>query len=217
VSRHPIPSDLKPENLVALIDTREQCPLDLAPLAVEMATLQTGDYGIRGLESIVAIERKGDDFWAAIGSDRERFEKEVMRLLAYPHKALVVEQEWHDILHGTVPSRPLLRAACLLVVELLGEAGSWLDDDGRRKLIRAATIALNPPQWRSEVTAASAIGSVLSWQMQGLPVHFAGSHEQAGRDVARMLLLAARRRWRESRSLLAVLETTDEQKTKDCP
>src|SRR3990170_1305618 len=120
--RSSIPADLKPENIVALIDTREQCPLDLAPLAVEMATLQTGDYGIRGLEKLVSIERKGEDFWAAIGSDRERFEKEVMRLLAYPHKAIVVEQEWHDILHGTVPSRPLLHAACLLVVELLGEA-----------------------------------------------------------------------------------------------
>lgn len=206
MSRHPIPSDLQPKNIVAIVDTREGCPLDLGPLAVEMSGLVTGDYSVRGLEKLVSIERKGDDFWAAVGSDRERFEKEVMRLLAYPHKALVVEQEWHDVLHGTIPSRPLLRAVCLMVVKLLDAEGSQLKESDRKQLVAHAEEALNPPAWRSEVTAASAIGSVLSWQMQGLPVHMAGSHEQAGRDVARMLLLAARRRWRENRNLLAVLD-----------
>ena len=162
MARHPIPADLKPANLVALIDTREQCPLDLSPLAVEAATLATGDYSVKGLEHIVAIERKGlSDLLGCIGRERERFEKEIQRLLAYPCRCLVVEATWYDI-----------------------EAGSW----------------------RGDITPAQALGSLLGWIVQGVPVLMAGDHERAGRYVARMLLLAARRRWRESRGLLAVLD-----------
>lgn len=165
--RHPIPSDLQPKNIVALIDNREQCPLDLAPLAVEMSTLQTGDYSIRGLEHVVAIERKGlSDLLGCVGRERERFEKEIQRLLAYPCRALVVEATWRDI-----------------------EAGGW----------------------RGDITTAQALGSLLGWMVQGVPVLMAGDHERAGRYVARMLLLAARRRWRESRNLLAVLDEPKEE------
>lgn len=162
MARHVIPADLKPENIVCLIDRREQCPLDLAPLAVDMATLATGDYSIRGLEHIVAIERKGlSDLLECVGRERERFEKEIQRLLAYPCRALVVEATWRDI-----------------------EIGDW----------------------RGDITPAQALGSLLGWIVAGVPVLMAGDHERAGRYVARMLLLAARRRWRESRNLLAVLD-----------
>jgi hypothetical protein len=50
-----IPAEPAAENLVALIDTREQTPLDLAPLRTERATLATGDYSLRGLENVIAI------------------------------------------------------------------------------------------------------------------------------------------------------------------
>ena len=159
-----IPADLKPENIVCLTDNREQCPLDLAPLAVEMATLQVGDYSVRGLEHIVAIERKElSDLIGCVGRERDRFEREMHKILAYPCRALVVEATWHDI-----------------------EAGGW----------------------RGDITTAQALGSLLGWIVAGVPVLMAGDHERAGRYVARMLLLAARRRWRESRNLLAVLDST---------
>ena len=155
--RSVIPAELPLQSLVALIDTREQAPLDLQPLATETATLATGDYSVRGLEHVVAIERKSlDDLLACVGRERARFDKEVQRLLAYPVRALVVEATWQDV-----------------------EAGGW----------------------RSAVTPAAALGSLLGWVASGQPIIMAGDHERAGRFVARMLTIAARRRWRELRAL----------------
>jgi ERCC4-type nuclease len=48
----------KPDQITAIIDSREQLPLDLTPLAMVAGTLVTGDYSVRGLEKHVAIERK---------------------------------------------------------------------------------------------------------------------------------------------------------------
>ncbi len=153
-----LPAELRPEQITAVIDSREQIPLDLAPLQSTIGTLATGDYSIRGLESVVAIERKSlDDLLACVGRDRERFEKEIQRLLAYPVRALVVESTWAAI-----------------------EAGGW----------------------RSKVTPAAALGSLLGWVGRGLPIIMAADHERAGRYVSRLLFTAARRRYRESRQLI---------------
>jgi ERCC4-type nuclease len=154
-----LPAELQPEAITVIVDSREQCPLDLSPLRTETGTLATGDYSIKGLEQIVAIERKSlADLVACVGVERERFDREVQRLLAYPVRALVVSATWHDL-----------------------EAG----------------------QWRSNVTASAATGSLLGWIAAGLPVVMAGNHERAGRFVSRMLYIAARRRWREARALVA--------------
>jgi len=155
--RSALPAELKPEQVVAVIDTREQLPLDLAPLRTTGGTLATGDYSVAGLEHVVAIERKSlPDLLACVGTERERFDREVQRLLAYPTKALVVEATWADLEQG---------------------------------------------QWRSKITPAAAVGSVLGWIATGLPVVMAGDHQRAGRYVARLLFTAARRRWRETRQL----------------
>lgn len=157
-TRGPIPAELKPENVTAVADTREQLPLDLSPLRTVRGTLDTGDYSIRGLESIVAIERKSlSDLLGCIGQQRERFEREAQRLLAYRVRSLVVEATWSDL-----------------------EAG----------------------EWRSKVTPAAAVGSCLGWIAAGLPVVMAGDHKRAGRYTAKLLFLAARRRWREARQLV---------------
>jgi ERCC4-type nuclease len=90
--------ELKPEQVTAVIDTREQTPLDLAPLRVEVGTLDTGDYTAKGLEHVVRIERKSlSDLVGCVGRERERFEREVTRLLAYPVRVLVVEATWEQI------------------------------------------------------------------------------------------------------------------------
>lgn len=96
-----LPADLKPENVIAIVDTREQTPLDLHPLAVQTGTLTTGDYSVRGLESEIAIERKSlPDLLGCVGQHRERFEKEIQRLLAYPCRAIVVESTWEQLEAG---------------------------------------------------------------------------------------------------------------------
>lgn len=93
-----LPATLKPENVTALIDTREQQLLDLSPLRTEQATLPTGDYSLKGLEHVIAIERKSlDDLLGVVGRDRPRFDREVQRLLAYPVRVLLIESTWPQI------------------------------------------------------------------------------------------------------------------------
>jgi DNA excision repair protein ERCC-4 len=91
----------KPEQLVAIIDTREQTPLDLSPLRMETGTLATGDYSLKGLEHVIAIERKSlSDLLGCCGGERERFEREIQRMLAYPVRCLVIESTWETIETG---------------------------------------------------------------------------------------------------------------------
>ena len=119
-----LPATLKPEHVVAVVDTREQLPLDLAPLQVVEGTLTTGDYSLRGLEHLVAVERKSlPDLLGCIGQERERFEREVQRLLAYPTRALVVEATWADIEAGEWRSRVTSKA---VIGSLLGWIGAGL-------------------------------------------------------------------------------------------
>ena len=154
-----LPAELKPDQITAVIDTREQLPLDLSPLRTTTGTLSTGDYSVLGLEHVVAIERKSlPDLITCVGRDRERFDREVQRMLAYPTRALVVESSWAEI-----------------------EAG----------------------EWRSQIRPSAVIGSLLGWIAMGVPVLMSGDRRQAGKYVSRLLFIAARRRWREARSLVA--------------
>ena len=74
---------LKPAQLTAISDSREQAPYDFSPMATKRATLATGDYSIRGLEDLVCLERKAlDDLTGCITHDRERFERELQRYLS---------------------------------------------------------------------------------------------------------------------------------------
>jgi len=102
--------ELKPEHITVVRDTREQLPLDLAPLQMITGTLDTGDYSIRGLEHIISVERKSeDDLLACVGRERARFEREIMRLLAYPVRLLVVESTW-AVLSGASGGQHCARA-----------------------------------------------------------------------------------------------------------
>lgn len=89
---------LKPENIVALVDSREQVPLDIAPLRTEPGILQTGDYALKALPNAIRIERKSlSDLVGCIGRDRERFEREIERLMAFPVRILLIESTWAAI------------------------------------------------------------------------------------------------------------------------
>lgn len=93
-----LPAAIEPSQVTAIVDTREQRPLDLTPLRSLAGTLDTGDYSIAGCEHVVRIERKSlDDLLGCVGRDRERFDREVVRLLAYPVRVLLVESTWGQI------------------------------------------------------------------------------------------------------------------------
>lgn len=109
-----LPGMIHPEQVTAIVDTREQAPLDLSPLRVEVGTLPTGDYSIRGMEHLVAIERKSlPDLLACVGRERGRFDREVQRLLAYPTRALVVEATWAVIEMGAWTNSRIKPAAAI--------------------------------------------------------------------------------------------------------
>ncbi len=92
---------LEPHDIVAVVDTREQTPLDLSPLKTERFALDTGDYSVVGLTSYIAIERKSlPDLLMCVGKERERFDRECRRMLAYPTRAIVVEATWEQIKLG---------------------------------------------------------------------------------------------------------------------
>ena len=98
--RPPIPAELKIGDVVAIQDSREQRPLTLG-MRTEVAALATGDYSVRGMEDRIAIERKSlQDYVQCVGAERERFDREMMRLRAYDVRAVVLECSWSDLHAG---------------------------------------------------------------------------------------------------------------------
>lgn len=87
-----------------LIDSREQKPLRFSDdVDTEIVGLPTGDYSLRGHSDHIVIERKAlSDLWACCGAERDRFEAELARLAAYPHRCVVIESTIDAVL-GTIP------------------------------------------------------------------------------------------------------------------
>lgn len=111
---------LEPSDVTVICDRKEQKPWNLSPLRMIDGTLQTGDYTLFGLESHIAIERKSlDDFVQCIGRDRDRFDREMDRIRAYPVRAVVVEASWSDLEAGAWRSQVKPNAA-------IGSALGWI-------------------------------------------------------------------------------------------
>jgi len=120
MTRPPIPAELRPDDVVAIVDSREQLPWDLAPLQMAAGSLPTGDYSVRGLESFVAIERKSEaDYLACCGVERDRFDRCTHRLLAYPVRAIVVETTWERLEAGDWRSK-------ITPAAVIGSSLSWI-------------------------------------------------------------------------------------------
>jgi len=97
-----------------VVDTREQAPWHFTGLTRPGKTkkdkpvdiivplvhkgLKSGDYSIEGLEDLVSIERKSlKDAYASIGSDHDRFKREVERLNEMRVAAIVIESTDEDL------------------------------------------------------------------------------------------------------------------------
>jgi ERCC4-type nuclease len=92
---------MKKTDLVIIQDTREQMPLVFTEAAVEISTLQTGDYSLKSFEDKVCIERKSlADLLQSLGQERERFMREVHRMRAYEFAGLVVEANLTTLYKG---------------------------------------------------------------------------------------------------------------------
>jgi DNA excision repair protein ERCC-4 len=110
--------------LCFLCDSREQWPIKFAsPVRREFSDggtlvvgLKEGDYScsLDGGATIlpVRVERKSlGDLFGCVGHGRERFERELERLMAYPYRALVIEATMDDVLRGYERSQISGRAA----------------------------------------------------------------------------------------------------------
>jgi len=91
----------------AIVDTREKEPWSLASASIDatlVEKLDTGDYSIQGLESILCIERKRSVSEVAMNLSEVRFKNELNRMLTYKYRFLVLEFNIQDILDYPVGS-----------------------------------------------------------------------------------------------------------------
>lgn len=123
-----------PSQFAVVIDGREREPYrfidmkaknskgEAVPLLpnLEYGRLETGDYSVRGLEQLVAVERKSlADLYSTLGQDRDRFEREHERLAAMKTACVVIEADWDTIINHP-PERSQLNPQ-----SVLGTFTSW--------------------------------------------------------------------------------------------
>lgn len=93
------------------IDTREQQPYKFENPS-EVGTIPIGDYSIVGLENHIAIERKElNDLMGCLTTDRDRFERELLKGKALDYFALVIEASLSDLINGNYKSQMQSKAA----------------------------------------------------------------------------------------------------------
>lgn len=98
--------ELRMQDLTVVIDSREQNPWTFEEMKTELGTLAVADYSLRGMEQVIAIERKSlSDFVSCCGGERDRFQRELDRLRGWPVSAVVLECSWADLQLGGWRSR----------------------------------------------------------------------------------------------------------------
>lgn len=92
-----------------VVDTREQKPWTFAACNTVKKKLDTGDYSIEGLETILCIERKNSVSEIANNISESRFKDELDRMSSYLYKFILLEFNLQDVLNypkgSAVPPR----------------------------------------------------------------------------------------------------------------
>lgn len=87
-----------------IIDTREQQPWEFERCATASRKLDTGDYSVEGLESILCIERKKSVSEIANNITEKRFKDVIDRMKAYQYAFLILEFDLEDIFRYPIGS-----------------------------------------------------------------------------------------------------------------
>ena len=96
---------MKIPNYTVLKDTREQSGWTFQEYdkcsGMELSTLHTGDYTIKGFEEVVCIERKASTLEIAgnLGKNKNRFHNEMKRMQEFPFAFLVLEFSASDLIN----------------------------------------------------------------------------------------------------------------------
>lgn len=80
-----------------IIDTREQIPWEFGFHNTAKRKLDTGDYSIEGLESIIAIERKKSVSEIATNITEKRFKDVLDRMKQYKYSFFIMEFDLNDV------------------------------------------------------------------------------------------------------------------------
>ena len=97
-----------PDNMIVVVDTREQTPYLLPGCRISIRKLDAGDYSLEGYADVISVERKSaSDFFGSIIQDRDRLEREFERLRSYKFKGLVIEDEELNLLNPSMYGRQI--------------------------------------------------------------------------------------------------------------
>lgn len=82
-----------------VVDNREKKPWKFPGFDnVVYKTLDVGDYTLEGFEHVFAVERKSlDDLASSLGTDRDRFQREIERAQDLEEFAVVIESPRSDV------------------------------------------------------------------------------------------------------------------------
>jgi DNA excision repair protein ERCC-4 len=105
-----------------IVDSREQTPLVFTRLPSIVQGLVTGDYGILGHDGWTVERKSIADLVASLSGERERFMKEIQRMLGYEFRRLLVIGAESDIHLGQYRSKMTPKAviASLAAIEAKG-------------------------------------------------------------------------------------------------
>jgi len=128
---------------VILRDTRENLPLDrfFSPaVRVDVASIGTGDYTLKGYSSQLAVERKSlPDLVHCCGHDRDRFMDQCRRMADYRVRMLVIEADEAEVVAGAYRSNIDFKSVvgAVRAVQMdYGVAAYWVgNQQGAAKLI----------------------------------------------------------------------------------
>lgn len=161
--KNELPAELPPERVTVIIDPREQLPWNLAPLRMVRQTLDTADYAVMGAEHLCRLERKTlPDFIACCGVERDRFTRELERLLAFPSRMVIIEASLADLSAGEWRSK-------ITAAAVIGSVASWSamgigflfagDREASQTLAAKILYSVAKRQW---VSARKLVGQVVT-------------------------------------------------------
>ena len=109
--------------MIVLIDTREKLPFQFGKDINTVKTkLEVGDYSLKNLEHLVAVERKSlDDFINSTIHNKRRFTQNLMDLTRMEHKAIVVEASLRDVFMHRYKSKTHNQAVFGIVAAISGK------------------------------------------------------------------------------------------------
>lgn len=159
-----------------VVDSREKAPFQFldagADIEVVPGSLQTGDYSVRGFENEVACERKElSDLVGCLGSDRERFLREIARARGMRF-VVVVEAAYADLAEGRYRSKLHPASACASVAAIQARYGVPFMFAGSRDAAERFVATFLRQFLKGKIHAMEAARDALQGNMPGqrLPV-----------------------------------------------